>query len=681
MTALRTTSLMCLLAAAVATATPARSDEGPIVLGRPQRPPILTLDPLTGSIGVLALLEHDSSKTNGASTTSESAVVQEYLTLTSGGGIVSKNFFAWHGSVTLGIDEEWSHSPSQDNTGYAFAPAYDLTGDLLPNSIIPIDMYARRTESYIESTFQPLIKDISSEYGANINYLSPTIPTSLNVSHTEDQQDSTAGSTNYTLSENHLGFQTAYDPAEQHHLNLNYQFTQVDQNNPGLINEQNTRGFFGTSYDAQSATLGHLWQIDKDARYTLSESLTYSSEDGTFPFTNLGLSEYLRMQHTDNFETALQYNYTDQEYFTTSTKTQQIIGSFTHRLFESLTTNGQAGATFNNSSYTSTDNSPSSSSDSKSWFTNMSTTYTKKMPLGVFGANLGLGFNQTINDAIGSTQQVTNDIQTFNDPQPIVLTQPNVNPNSIAVFNAAGTRQYILNKDYTVQQIGNTTQIFRTFTSDINPGQTVRLNYDLSPLPGYTADTTTFAGGVRYDFNEGPLNGLGVYVQYTGQNQTTNSTAVLADDINDLTVGGDYHIWKLTFRADYDDHQSTLAAFKASRFSALYNSQISQRSSLALGASQAFVDYPQTDSNTYLTTVDGHFNYQITRDLKTIISAQWRNEQDSRFGNTMGIEEQAELRWTIRQTQFFFMVRHTNLEATTNSTETVSAQFGLTRSF
>ena len=100
-----------------------------------------------------------------------------------------------------------------------------------------------------------------------------------------------------------------------------------------------------------------------------------------------------------------------------------------------------------------------------------------------------------------------------------------------------------------------------------------------------------------------------------------------------------------------------------------------------LRATQAFIQYPSTSSDTRLTTLDGHYDYQISRDLKAILSAQWRNEQDSRFGNTMGIEERGELRWTVRQTQLFFMIRHTNLEATDNSTESFSAQFGLTRSF
>ena len=198
-------------------------------------------------------MEHDTSKTNGSSTSSTSAVVQENVTVTTGGEWSPETSSTGTGASRWGSTRSGRRRPSQTDTGYAFAPAYDLTGNLLPNTILPIDMYARRTESYIESTFQPLIKDISSEYGANINYLSKALPTSLSFAHTEDQQDNIAGTTAYTLSENHLGFQTSYDPIERNHLSLNYQFTQVDQNNPGLLNEQNTRGFFGTSYDAQSA--------------------------------------------------------------------------------------------------------------------------------------------------------------------------------------------------------------------------------------------------------------------------------------------------------------------------------------------------------------------------------------------------------------------------------------------
>ncbi|MGN6369241.1 MAG: hypothetical protein ACTHN5_13350 [Phycisphaerae bacterium] len=678
----RTSSVLCVLAAAVFVSTGfSRGEEGPIVLGKPKRPPILTLDPFTGSVGVLALFEYDNSKTRGSSTSSTSALLQENLTLATGGGVISKNFFNWHGSATVGLNENWSHTPTETDTGYAIAPTYDFEGNLLPNSNIPSEFFARRTESYAASSFQPLLKNTYAEYGANFNYLSTKLPTTLNISHTDTTQSTLAGEKEFTLSQDHVGFQTSYEPIERQHLTLDYQYTSVNQNNPGLLNEQRTRGFFSNSYTAQSVGFGHFWQIDPDGRYTLSQNLSYSTEDGTFPFSHLNLSEYLRMRHSDNFESNLQYSYDNQDYFTATTETQQIIGSFTHRLFESLTTHGQAGASTTSSRFSSTSIADGGGTDTNSYFTNLNANYTKHVPYGVLGANFAVGYNQTDNGQVGAVQSVLNDFQTFNDPQPILITRANVDPNSIAVFNAAGTRRYVKNVDYTVERAGNAIEIRRTFASNINSGDTVRLNYDVDPLPGYSATTTNFGGGLRYDFTEGPLVGLGVFAQYSQQDQSTSSAFIRADNITDTTFGADYRIWKLTLRADYEDHQSTLAAFDAARFSALFSDHLSHNAAYSVGASQAFINYPMTHSDTTLTSVDGHLDYLINRDLKAILSARWRNEEDSRFGNTMGFEEQGELRWTIRQTQFFFLLRHTDVEASSNSTDSFAAQFGMTRSF
>ena len=240
--------------------------------------------------------------------------------------------------------------------------------------------------------------------------------------------------------------------------------------------------------------MSHFWQIDDAGKYTLSQNLSYSMEDGTFPYTNLGLSEYLRMQHTDYFETGLQYNYNDQEYFTTSTKTQQAIASFTHRLFESLTTHGQAGGfdehefvqfhgrraceqfgfvvmvhEYRRDVYKATD-AGRVRGESRCWI----------QPVGQrFGRKLTGG------------QQYSNVQRSAADHADAAECRSEL---SIAVFNASGTRRYIPNQDYTVRQVGRVTQIFRTFTSDITPGQTVRLDYNVLPVPGYTADTTTLAG-------------------------------------------------------------------------------------------------------------------------------------------------------------------------------------------
>jgi hypothetical protein len=682
----RVALLAILIAAGLAT-HPARADEGPVVLGHPQRPPILTLDPFSGSLGLMGILEYDNSKSKNSSTSSNSALLQETATVATGGGVVSRNFLEWHGNLTLGLDENWSNSPSQNAFNYATATAYNFDATLLGSTILPSNYYARRIESYIAPAFQPFIKDIHSEYGANIDYRSPVIPTSLSLSHTETTQSTVSNQPQFTLTQDQLNFQTAYEPIEHQHLDLNYQYSLVGQSNPGLVPGLGlgpglAPGLTANSdYATQSAALNHVWQIDSAGRYVLAENVSYSTQDGNFPFSHLRFNEDLHMHHTDTFETELQYTYDQQNYLSSSTTSQQILGTFTHHLFESLSTHGQAGATFNDNSFATTSFTPANDSTTDSYFANINWEYTKKVPMGIFGADLALGYNQTNNGAIGTVQPIVNNFQTFTDPQPIIITRANVDPKSIAIFNAAGTRRYVLNTDYTVTRVGNTLQIDRVFTSAINPGDTVLLDYNVNPLPGYSATTTNLSAGAHYDITEGFFNGLSVFGQYGQQNQTTSSNVIPADNVVDTMFGAEYRIWKLTLRADHENRDSTLASFVATRFSAHVADRITQHTSYSVGATQAFLEYPDVGGNSSLTTVDGHIDYQINRGLEAIGTILWRNNEDSRFGNMMGLEEQGELRWTIRQTQIYFMVRHTDLEASSNTTDNLSVQFGITRNF
>ena len=86
------------------------------------------------------------------------------------------------------------------------------------------------------------------------------------------------------------------------------------------------------------------------------------------------------------------------------------------------------------------------------------------------------------------------------------------------------------------------------------------------------------------------------------------------------------------------------------------------RTTLTLNAVQNFLHYPEDQSEIALTSIDGRLNYQMAPGLQLILSARWRNTDDSRRGGTMGFEEQAELRWKVRQTTIFGLVRHTSLE-------------------
>jgi hypothetical protein len=669
----RTLTLLLLATAAVcaATASTGRGEDAPMVFGRRERGPWLTLDPVRGSVGLNGIFQYDHSTSGGTSSDSTVTLLQQTVSLSTGGSVVSPNLLNWRASGTFGVGEEWDHSPQQSESAIDLFSAYDLRADILRTSELPVSVFASRGESYVNRAFAALLRNTTDRYGATVNWRSPVLPSTLQVSHTRTVQDTLAGEVQYILDEDQLQFETQWEPNDQHHVTFNYEYNGVDQNNPLAINN---------AYELHNATATHTWQIDPEGRYSLTQFVNFSTQSGDFPYTQFRASELLRMRHTEDFETSLNYAYDRQEYSTSVTGVHSASAGFTHRLFTSLTTTGQVGGSISDRTFF---GEQEGNSQTRNFFGNLGVNYTKKVPFGQFTANLGGGYSQSDNGAIGGTQQIFNEFQTLSDSRPLLLTRTGLEPDSIMVFNAAGTRQYIRGIDYTVRKVGNVVQLDRVVGGNIEDDSTVRLNYDLVPLPGYTATTTTFNAGARYDLLEGPLTGLGFFARYAQQDQSISSSSslLLPENVRDIIFGTDYKFWKITLRAEQEYRDSTLAAMDATRFSARYADRINDRTTLSLTATQSFINYPMDDTQTALTTVDGRMDYQITTNLRSRFTARWRYDDDTRIGRTMGFEEDAELRWQVRQTDVFLRFRHTALDSNGNEGNSLLFSFGLTRNF
>jgi hypothetical protein len=658
------------LTALLGLARAGRADEGPIVITRRTERPWLTLDPISGSFGVAGIYEHDQAHSTGGSATATDFLVTEELTLATGGTIVSPNLFQWSASGTAAGQEEWtSGNVGSSSSTFGFFDAYDVSGNLLSASDFPMSAYTTRSENYVNRAFAGLLRNQITAYGGSIRYRSPSLPTSLTYTNTETVQTDLSGKEQFTIEQENLAFNTSFQPWERNYVSLAYSYGTTKQNNPGTLSN-------GSQF--QTVSLSHDWNIDPLSYYTLSQSLSYSDQHGTFSESRLRLDEKLRLHFLDNLDGTLAYTMERQGY-TTSTLTQHLVtGSLTHKLYESLTTTARAG-------FSQTDNSYDLGGSSKvqGYFASLGTAYTKKMLEGHLGANLSIGWNQSQSSATGQIQQVIGNVQTFTDPQPIILTRAGIDAPSIAVFDAAGTRRYVPGVDYTVQTVGNTVQITRLVGGNIGAGDTVRLNYDINPLPAYTSDSLTFGAGASHTFDEGWLKGLNLFIRYYQVDQSISpaSSGVFPNSIQDLTFGGEYRIWKLSLRIEDEHHHSTLAPYEALRIIGTYLDNWDERTTVSITVTESYITVPTDHSRTNSFTVDGRVAYQIARNLNASLLVRWRDDSYSRLPGITGLETQAELRWKLRQTELFLMARYTNLDTAEADTSSVIVQFGLTRNF
>ena len=643
----------------------ARAD-GPIILGQQEHRPVLTLDPFTGAFGLAGIYQSATAHAGGTTSNSSELQLQQELTLNTGGGVVSKNFLEWKGSITAGLTEDWSQTDSAKSSSLGVIEQYDLTAKVLQNSIMPVDFWARRSEGYTTRTFASLLKETTSTYGAAIAYHSPSMPTSLRIYRTDTTQSSLSGETNYQIGENNVEFNTEFSPADRQHLRLNYHYTGVEQSNPGN---------FKNNYETNRLSIVHTWALDKDDRYDLTSSLDYNDQSGSFNYATLRLQEVLRMHHTDRFETYVDYSAESRNYNTSDSLSNRVVTGFQHRLYDSLTTTGRVG-------YSTTEGNGVPAVQES--FANLSAGYTKKVPGGRLSISLQGGMDQTTNGATSVPQQVIHEPHTFVDPFPIILNHQNIDPTSIKVFKGALLLTEGAANDYTINVLPTRVEIVPTLSGNIHNNDAVEVDYLVLANSGFTSNTTSYGAAVRFDFEEGPLHGLGLYAHYYHQTQTISASPGLTlrpDNVDALILGADYRLWKLFFTAEYEDHQSTLTPYTSTRFTAQYLDRLGPKTSLSINFSYTSLAHPDTGITTDFAELGGRMDYLITRDLRLLLSGLVRDERDSNGGSTFGVEQQAELRWHVRQTDIYLQIRHTTLNTNGSDQDTMLIQAGLVRNF
>ncbi len=100
-----------------------------------------------------------------------------------------------------------------------------------------------------------------------------------------------------------------------------------------------------------------------------------------------------------------------------------------------------------------------------------------------------------------------------------------------------------------------------------------------------------------------------------------------------------------------------------------------------MSLTHTIIDYTAENANSSYSTASGKLNYQITREIEAMVSAAGSYEEDSRYGPTTGLEQQAEIRWKHRQTEVFFLLRNTYFETSQAGNSTLLFQLGLRREF
>lgn len=549
-----------------------------------------------------------------------------------------------------------------------FITEYDFVGRILKESDLPATVYSRRTDAIVSRPFSESFDSTTTEHGIRVDWRHELYPGNIQYFHRDIDMRSDSGTFDNRLVQDTVQFHNRAQIGPRQLLSLDYTFDDIAQSGAGVPSR---------SYQRHDALLLHNLDFGENAEHSLRSQLYLFDESGFTDTRRLRLFELLRMRHDPDFETRYDYTFDWVRRPGVDQRLHRGQAGFQHRLFESLVTTGNVGA-----SHLRLENPGFSSAEG---FGDIDFQYTKKVPYGRLNAGASFRYSHREDSDRNGSLQIVNEPHTFSGAGIIVIQRRRIDVGSIVMTNAAGTFTYSEGLDYFVLDFVEQVEIRRAIGGNIPDGATVLLSYRFGPDPGQTTDTLSMRYTVRYDFEDGPLRGLGVYGRYFQQDQWRSEEPMdrflPPADIREIVYGADYSIGSLTLLAERTHRESTISPVRSTRLEGRYSRPFGRDSSVVLTGTWLDLDRYQDDIRTTILTVSARWNQQLTDRLHMGVEVRWRDERDNALFDVQGFEQRLELNWRYRQTTVHASLRNTWLDSDLGNSRFHDLFVGLRREF
>jgi hypothetical protein len=657
------------LAVTVAGTGNALAQDGPIVVGERPRPRNFQLYNYRGALELIWRQRRDElDPPDAPADRFRENRFEEVFTLEADGHIYHPNLVELDLAGSFGLSQtqvDQTGQPGERRDG--IINDYDLSAIILRREMAPVTLYTRRSQDQVSRQFGPTLDSTFMSTGAIWDIRSPTVPTRFEIFHSEQKQTGLGEDIgDFSLKQDAFLWHSEYRPRPGHTLTWDYGLSYV---------QEETEGFSANQYVLHDANLSYSIDFGPGDRSNFTSSLSYLKQSGDFPLERFQWNEFLRLWHSEALQTRYQYTFDRQEFSGVGQDRHRASAGFTHRLFQSLVTNGTVGGgliEFDDDS------------QSQNLFGNIQLDYRKQVPLGVLSAFIGGSLDYQVNDARASPTAVVDLPRTFADGAPIILIGTNIDPNTIVITDATRLIVYQEGLDYTLSIFPDRIEIRRILGGRIVAGETVLIDYLVLPQAENVVTTTSFSLGGRYDFERGPLRGAGVYGRFRRQNQdieTDDPDTFIPNEFDNYVFGADYRFGDFRVGAEREIYDSTIAPFEANRYFANYRKRARQEWTLNVDATYQQIEYTDIDNQLDLLTVAGSVVYRVTPRLFLTASIVWRDERDELRGRTRGLEEQLQVNWYHRQTSVYGLIRNANIDSPFQDSSFQVFEIGIRREF
>ncbi|HLP75538.1 MAG TPA: hypothetical protein VK327_01360 [Candidatus Paceibacterota bacterium] len=491
------------------------------------------------------------------------------------GSVYHPNLMQFHLNTELGPSwKDTQADPGGSASTVKFLQRYHGAMDFLSMKPYASSIFADKDMTYRDYDFFSRVRVDTDNYGARSGYTAGPVPFTVSVQHFDETEHNDIRPRDFkqdTVSFNAQNRRPVFDASTRLSYNLN-DFTRHDD------------GFNTTHGISHSLNLIDNEQFGARKQIALTSLLNYSALTETLlPTDQLLMQEEVRIQHTTKLESFYGYLFSASSAGDSDSKTHDGHAGLICQLRPDLSAGMDARGTITRST------SPGSLLETKDYGAGVSGQYTPTLSSWArLTVGEGVRWDHEDRDASGITQSIINETHALTDGSVTLLTQPNVDVTTIAVWgDSAHTVSYFEGVDYRVIPRGTFTEIQRIPGGTIPNGATVYVDYSAQLQNSASYDTFANTASFRLDFWNGLL---GLYGRWVVQSYEGGGNLVLRT-LDDKTIGVDTTWRWFHASAEYETVDSNLTPYDRTRFTQSAHFQPGNDTDLSVNIDEGWTDF------------------------------------------------------------------------------------------
>jgi hypothetical protein len=569
---------------------------------------------------------------------SETTVFEERVRLKTEGDIYHPDLLFYNAVLGLGLAQQNLSSDEESDKHAESLNDYNVFAQLLRGKSYPTTFYASKSEELIPRQFLGSLRTERINRGASLSLKSRDLPMTFQYTSGETKQDGLSSLERdfFERDDERFRYSADYNFSELSHLSIDFDRTLVSQKSVGALIETDTDLY----------TISHDLIFGGEEQHRLDSFFNYVDQSGSFDLENKQLDERLRLQHSENLLTNYELRVTDTKRDTDRNKEIRGQAGFEHKFYESLVTTANL---FISQTDFETTNGFETEGDLKQQGGTLFFNYRKNNPWGTLFSTYTASLNKQSGSSGGI---VTDESHIVNDPLPVILNRTNIDISTIVVTDSTGLFTYTRGDDYTIEQINDQVQLEIIIPGiappNISDGQVILVDYNVLIEPDRQEDTRRQVFTIRERFN----NGMSLYYAHRRQDEDVSSEiiTITPDEYTVNTVGADYTNKGLFLQAEYSDEDSTRIPSRSQKIQGRYSWPVNSTTSVSMRALNQWLDFSEPDERDVVLFKTGAEVFSRLTDKYSLSArADYRDEDDTRFGITRGFQINSELKYNYRQ--------------------------------